>query len=245
MQQDGLRIAMCISSDGLIAEAIIQACSEGRLRDVIPALVIASADEIDGIERAKSLGIRDSEIAIVDPGAFTSPDQFGAALLRECVTRQVDLVGLYGWRATIPENFIQAFPGRMVLQHPGPLDPGRPDFGGPEMFGRRVHAARLEYVALCGWAEAWSEVSAQIVQSDGLGPVIGSKRVVIEERSWGVDQLQAKTLGIEYLAQISALHSFATETVKEVVREEPLVPFRRLPQLLQAKAKAIADYPDG
>lgn len=34
----------------------------------------------------------------------------------------------------------------MINQHGGPLDPGRPDFGGRGMYGRRIHCARLYFV---------------------------------------------------------------------------------------------------
>jgi folate-dependent phosphoribosylglycinamide formyltransferase PurN len=47
------------------------------------------------------------------------------------------LVILAGWLRLIPSNVVRAFRGRMINIHPALL----PAFGGPGMYGRRVHEA--------------------------------------------------------------------------------------------------------
>lgn len=244
--QDGLRIAMLISGGGSTAEAIIRACSEGRLRDVVPALLIASKPDIGGIQKAIALGIRTEDIVVIERKAFATPEEFGEAILRECRQRGVNFIGQYGWLPKTPANVVEAYEGMMINQHPGPLDPGRPDFGGKGMFGKAVHAARLNYLRAAGWPEIHTEVVAQRVHAEfDLGAVVESKRVVIEERNWTPEQLQSKALVNEHLVQLSALQAFAHGTVKEIVRETPLIPPENIPILEQAKADAIKAYPKG
>ncbi len=50
------------------------------------------------------------------------------------------LVVLAGWLKLIPPNVVRAFRGRMINIHPALL----PSFGGPGMYGQRVHRAVIE-----------------------------------------------------------------------------------------------------
>src|SRR5437588_342377 len=69
--------------------------------------------------------------------------------------------------------------GRIINQHPGPLDPGRPDFGGKGMFGRRVHAARLLFVNQTGH-DFWTEATSQrVAENFNEGPVLNRKQLNI------------------------------------------------------------------
>ncbi|MDZ4296418.1 MAG: hypothetical protein U1A16_03545 [Patescibacteria group bacterium] len=52
-----LRLALWISGSGTTMEAILRAIASGRLRNITPALVVASTREIAGIARALAAGI--------------------------------------------------------------------------------------------------------------------------------------------------------------------------------------------
>src|SRR3989338_4157665 len=134
-----LRLAMLISGGGTTAAAIIKACRDGLLSGIEPVLVIASKQNINGIEIVKNLGIPEKDILVIAPKQFPTSEKFGETIIKACRQKNVDIVGQYGWLCKTPVNVIEAFRDRMINQHPGPLDPGRPDFGGPGMYGRRVH----------------------------------------------------------------------------------------------------------
>jgi folate-dependent phosphoribosylglycinamide formyltransferase PurN len=58
-------------------------------------------------------------------------------VLRE---REIDIVALAGYLKLVPEAVVQAFRGRIINIHPGPL----PTFGGSGMWGHHVHEAVIE-----------------------------------------------------------------------------------------------------
>lgn len=62
-------------------------------------------------------------------------DALGALLAEHGVTH----VALAGYLRLVPEDVVRAFAGRMLNVHPALL----PAFGGPGMYGQRVHAAVL------------------------------------------------------------------------------------------------------
>lgn len=66
------------------------------------------------------------------------PTEEGFALLREkLVESGVTLIALAGFMKLVPETFLRSFDGQIVNIHPALL----PKFGGPGMYGGRVHAA--------------------------------------------------------------------------------------------------------
>ena len=54
---------------------------------------------------------------------------------------KIDLIILAGYLKQVPASIIEDFHGRIINVHPGLL----PDFGGPGMYGRRVHEAVLAH----------------------------------------------------------------------------------------------------
>lgn len=239
-----MKIALLISGGGTTAEAIIQAASAGRLAGVKAGCIIASKPEAGGIERAKKAGIPEKDVLVLSPKAFSSREEFGEAIIQECKARGVDFVGQYGWLVKTPENVIKAFEGRIVNQHPGPLEPGRPDFGGKGMFGRRVHAARLFFVRAVN-RDFWTEATAHRVTAEyDKGAVVLVKQVPILPDDTP-ESLQARVLPVEHEVQIETLAKFVAGEVQEIKRENPLVLPGEENVLEEAKRKAIELYPNG
>ena len=208
MSFNSMKVALFISGGGTTAEAIIRAAKCGQLAGVEVACVIASSAEAGGIERAKKAGVPEKDVLILPPKAFPSREEFGEAIIKECRARGVDFVGQYGWLVRTPENVIKAFEGRIVNQHPGPLDPGRPDFGGKGMFGRRVHAARLFFVRAVQ-RDFWTEATAhRVIAEYDKGAVLCAKRVSILPDDTP-ESLQARVLPVEHEVQIETLAMFA------------------------------------
>ncbi len=213
-----MRVALLISGSGTTAESIIRATQDGRLAGVEIACVIASSTEAGGIERTKKAGVPEKDVLVLSPKSFSSREEFGEAIIKECRARGVDFVGQYGWLVKTPENVIEAFEGRIANQHPGPLDPGRPDFGGKGMFGRRVHAARLFFVRAVN-RDFWTEATAhRVVAEYDKGAVLCAKQVPILPDDTP-ESLQARVLPVEHEVQIETLAMFANPAVNREVPE--------------------------
>jgi folate-dependent phosphoribosylglycinamide formyltransferase PurN len=123
---DRARLALLISGGGRTAANIHAACGDGRLRARI-ALVIAHREDIAGVARCRSLGLR---VAVLPSGDGLA-DRIDACLL----AARVDLVCLAGYLRRFRVGHHWA--GRALNIHPALL----PRFGGHGMFGARVHAA--------------------------------------------------------------------------------------------------------
>lgn len=67
----------------------------------------------------------------------------GAALTATLRAARVDTVVLAGYLKLVPPEVVQAYRGRVLNVHPALL----PAFGGPGMYGQRIHAAVLEHGA--------------------------------------------------------------------------------------------------
>ena len=159
-----LRVALLISGSGTTAQEIIRASKSGQLH-VEPACVIASHMHAGGIKRALQEGVPRKDILIIRRRDYSSREAFGEAILEACRKRAIDVVGQYGWMEKTPANVIEAYSHMMINQHPGPLDPGRPDFGGQGMHGLKVHFARLMFVRETG-REYWTEATTQRVDRE-------------------------------------------------------------------------------
>lgn len=240
-----MRIAMLVSGGGTTMDEIIASCKEGLLNGLVePALVIASRPDAGGIEKAIRRGMDPKDVIVLERKAFPDPFAWGEEMLKNCKARGVDLVGQYGWLPLTPANVIGAYRDMMVNQHPGPLDPGRPDFGGRWMMGRAVHAARLLFVRETDRG-FWTEASAQRVAEEyDKGTILGTLRADIEKGD-DVNSLQQKVLPLEHQLQIDVLAQFVRGIVKEIVRDEPLVLPSEEPILREAKRIAHLLYPNG
>lgn len=239
---DDLRIAMLISGGGTTARQIILACKSGRLKNVVPSCVIASRPNIAGIERVKAEGIPERDVLVIQRDR-QNPGAFGEAIIEACKARRVDLVGQYGWVPLTPSNVIEAFPN-MINQHPGPLDPGRPDFGGRGMQGRAVHCA-VVYFARKVEREFFTEATAQRVH-----PVVdrGARlRVALVPIHPDDDpiSLAEKVLPVEWEVQIATLDDFANNRVREYPRASPLILPGEEELLTEAKTIARTLFPHG
>jgi formyltetrahydrofolate-dependent phosphoribosylglycinamide formyltransferase len=123
-----LRVATVISGRGSNLEALLRAA-----RGVAPArvvLVISNRADAGGLSLARDYGI--PVHVLKDPAdAFEWTSVLNAA--------QVDLVVLAGFLKQVPGAVVNAWKGRIINVHPALL----PRFGGPGMYGRRVHEAVL------------------------------------------------------------------------------------------------------
>lgn len=235
------RLALFISGGGSTAAAILTAVKKKELA-VRPVLIVASRKNIVGIERILNLGFK--EIKVIDPKKFKNPAFFADRLLSVCYKLHVDLIGQYGWLPKTPREFINKYHGRIINQHPGPLDPPNHDFGGQGMYGRRVHAAVIYFRRITGH-DFWTEATSHLVSEEfDKGAVIGRKRITVGLNET-VETLQERVLAVEHQLQIDVLKKFTGGKIKKLERLSPLINKNEIKILNQAKEIARLFYPHG
>ncbi len=116
-----------LSGGGRTLINLLDRIDDGTLRATIP-LVIASRECL-GAERARARGV---PAVLVEPGEIAA-ERLGAMLRGH----GIDLVALAGYLKLV--RIPAGFEGRVVNIHPALL----PEFGGPGMYGDRVHEAVL------------------------------------------------------------------------------------------------------
>lgn len=126
------RVAVLASGGGSNLQSIIERCPQDAV-DV--ALVISDRRDAGALTRATTAGIASLHV----PVAGRATDDVAADLLAALRQHEVELVVLAGYLRLVPAAVTAAFSGRMVNIHPALL----PSFGGPGMYGRRVHEAVL------------------------------------------------------------------------------------------------------
>ena len=128
------RIACLASGGGSNLQAILDHLA-GPAGDRARVVWVGSDVEGSGaLDRARAAGI--ATHVVTDP-------RDGAALLTALEEAQVDLLVLAGYLKLVPESVVRAFHGRMINVHPAML----PAFGGPGMYGQRIHTAVLAHGA--------------------------------------------------------------------------------------------------
>jgi phosphoribosylglycinamide formyltransferase-1 len=126
-------IVIFASGQGSNFQALVEASKKGVLRANIVGLVTNRAG-IPVLEKAKQLGV---PCEVLDPKKFASRAAWDAAVVKTLQGWKADWVVLAGFLALVGPKVIQAFPERIVNVHPALL----PKFGGPGMYGLKVHQA--------------------------------------------------------------------------------------------------------
>ena len=130
MSSSRARLAILASGGGSNLQAILDHLT--ALGPDAPAeVVLVASDRVQAraLERARGAGVPAVHLPVGD----------GAALAAALVAHRVSHIALAGYLRLIPADVVSAFYGRLVNIHPALL----PAFGGPGMYGQRVHEAVL------------------------------------------------------------------------------------------------------
>ncbi len=224
-------------------EAIGKACKSGEIPFDL-ACVISSDPKAGGIEKARNLGIADSDIVVINPEDFrvdgkVDQEKFGQAILAELKKRNVDVVLQNGWMWLTPKIVIEAYPGMIFNQHPGPI----PESGGKGMMVRAVIATILEFRKMTGRPNVIEMTAQRVAPQFDAGAVVKTESVPIAA-SDTVESLYKKSLPAEHRVQVELLKDIASGSVREITRPTFVLPGEEK-LLEEAKRKAIAMYPNG
>ena len=127
------RIAVLASGGGSNLQALLdylKARGASRCGDVV--LVASNVRSAGALERARKAGAATAVLR-----GPKEPD--GGDLLETLAQHRVDFVALAGYLRLLPKDVLAEYPSRVLNIHPALL----PSFGGPGMFGDRVHKAVL------------------------------------------------------------------------------------------------------
>ncbi len=160
-----LPIAVLASGEGSTLEAIATAIERGALAARI-VLVVVDRARAGAIERAERHHLRHRRLSR-DASGEAWAKELDAALR----AAGAELVVLAGFLALLPPSFCEDWTGRVINLHPSLL----PNFGGPGLYGDRVHAA----VLASGERESGATVHLVTAEID-RGPILARARVPVE-----------------------------------------------------------------
>ena len=128
-------IAVMVSGGGTNLQALIDAQHNGVLHSGQISLVISNIPDAYALERAKQAGI---------PAVGIDKKALGQVAFEQEIHKlfqqfHIDLVIFAGFLCIVSEDFIRAYPKRILNIHPSLL----PAFGGEGFYGLRVHEAAL------------------------------------------------------------------------------------------------------
>ena len=139
-----LKVIVLISGQGTNLQALIRAQQTGELHSDIRAVF---SDRIDapGLERARQADI---DTRHLEPADFDDKPAFDAALAREILALEPELLVLAGFMRVLGSDFVAAFRGRVLNIHPSllPRFPGLNTHRRVLAAGDTVHGATVHFV---------------------------------------------------------------------------------------------------
>ena len=128
------RIAVLASGGGTNLQAILEYLeARGASRRSEVVVVASDRASAGALARARARAVAAEVVTI--PGKPSA----GASLDDVLERHRVELIVLAGYLRRVPEGVVHRYAGRMINVHPALL----PAFGGPGMYGSRVHEAVL------------------------------------------------------------------------------------------------------
>ncbi len=125
-------VAIFASGEGTNAENLFNYFMNDKRVKI--KLVVTNSDKAGVIERAEKYK---KNVQIISKSALY---EYTSKIIEFLEGEKIDLIILAGFLLKIPEQFIKAFPNKIVNIHPALL----PQYGGIGMYGMNVHKAVIE-----------------------------------------------------------------------------------------------------
>lgn len=195
-----LNIGVFASGNGSNFRAIHRAISDGRL-DAAIRLVLSNNSQAGALAYA-----REQELPAVHFSTKTVPDEtrYAGAMLELCAARGVEFIALAGYMKLLPTEMVRAYRRRILNIHPALL----PRFGGPGMYGMRVHEA----VIAAGVPESGATVHV-VDEAYDHGAIVLQKSIPVLPGETP-ESLAARVLEIEHEIYPEALSLFAAGRIR-------------------------------
>jgi len=196
---DEMRLAVLASGSGSNFQAILDAIDRGVLRARV-VLCLSNQPDAAVLERARGAGVT----ALVLPPRAAGPDAEREAIEQGLSESGANFIALAGYLRLIPAEVVRAYHGRMINIHPALL----PAFGGPGMYGRRVHQAVLAY------GVRWTGVTVHLVDEQyDTGPIVLQEPIPVAQGDT-VESLAERVLEAEHRLYPEALRLFADGRIR-------------------------------
>ena len=203
------KIAVFASGSGSDFQSVIDANEREQFCEI--SLLVASKEGIYAIERAKKHGI---DSIVRNKKDFASVEEMYEDIIAELNRRGVDYVVLAGYLSMLGENFVRAFPDRIINIHPSLI----PSFCGKGYYGLNVHRAALEYgVKISGLTVHFVD------EHYDSGAIILQRAVEVREDDTP-ESLQARILEEEHRALPEAVKLLATGKLVKEGRKVKILP---------------------
>lgn len=176
------KLVVLVSGGGTNFQAILDACADGRIGARVVG-VVASKPGVYALERATNAGIPSVVISAKD---FDSQQAHDDAMIKAIETFGAQAVVLAGYMSILGAALVSRFP--IINIHPALI----PSFCGKGYYGRRVHAAVLEYGAKVSGATVHF-----VDEGTDTGPIIMQKCVDVLDGDTP-ESLAARVLEIEH-----------------------------------------------
>jgi phosphoribosylglycinamide formyltransferase-1 len=161
-----LRIGILASHEGTTLQAIVDACTAGKVPAQV-VTVISNNRDSGALQRARTAGIAAHHLC---SQTHPDPEALDAAICGAPVEHNVGIVILAGYMKKLGARTLTRYRGRVLNTHPALL----PKFGGKGMYGFHVHRAVLAA------GEAKTGASVHLVNEEyDAGPVIAQCEVPI------------------------------------------------------------------
>lgn len=193
-----LPIAVLVSGEGTTLDALAHLARDGALPARI-VLVVADRAQAPAIDKAQRHGLPTRTL----PSRGVPPDEWGRQLTAELEGRGTELVVLAGFLTILPPSWVERWRGRAINLHPALL----PRYGGPGMYGPRVHRA----VIAAKDAETGATVHLVTSDVDG-GPILGQARLSVRPDDTP-DSLRARLHPVEVELLARTIRRFAEGTL--------------------------------
>ncbi len=189
------RIGVLISGRGTNLQALIDAQSRGELGGEV-VIVISNKSKAQGLERARRAGIKTEIITKKDYPVREEHDRAVVKVLQE---HEVDLVVLAGYMRILTEEFINAFPNRIINVHPSLL---------PAFKGLKAQWQAVEYgVKVSGCTTHF------VVPDMDAGPIILQTAVPVYDDDTG-ETLAERTLPEEHKILVRSVRLFCEDKLR-------------------------------
>lgn len=190
-----MRLAVFASGGGSNFQAILDAVADGSLNATV-ALCLSNRSDAGALDRARAHQVATS---VLPPSAFDTEESYVNVLMEKLNEHEVNFIALAGYMKKIPAEVVDAFRGRMLNIHPALL----PAFGGPGMYGRRVHEAVFQH------GVRWTGATVHLVDENfDTGPIVLQEPVPVHQDDTP-QSLADRVLNIEHKIYPEALRLFA------------------------------------
>jgi phosphoribosylglycinamide formyltransferase 1 len=192
--EHSVRIALFASHGGSNAEAVIDACFDGRIAGRV-CLMTSNNSSSRVLARSRANGIATAHLS---SSTHAVPSELDDAILATLKRERVSVLVLAGYMKQLGPRTLEAYDGAVLNVHPSLL----PRHGGKGMFGRRVHEAVLES------GDSTTGVTIHLVDGHyDTGRILAQREVRVLKGDTP-DSLAIRVLTIEHELLVETLASF-------------------------------------